>query len=93
MYPKKNAKEISRILMFPTILYALIFIGGGVYLYAPYMLFPGIWCLYQACLWISAIKKKSVHCLPLYQIMGDEKFGFMLIFLYGMFAFLYFLSK
>ena len=76
MYPKKNTKEISQTLMIPTVLYALILIGGGVYLYAPYILFPGIWCLYQACLWISAIKKKSVNCLPLYQIMGDEKLCF-----------------
>eukprot|EP01084_Bolivina_argentea_P077015 139628_1 len=72
LYPSKNPKEITQTLLIPTIVFGLIFIGGGVYLWAPYILFPGIWCIYQFALIISAIKKKAINCLPLYQVL-DEK--------------------
>ena len=75
MYPKRSAKEISTILMIPTVFSGMVSIGGAIYLWAPYLLFPGIWCIYQSILWFTAIKKKAISSLPLYQTT-EEKFSF-----------------
>ena len=75
MYPGKRIKEISQRLVAPQLIFGGLFIGLGAWLFAPYMLFAGIWCIYQFFLWLSAIKKKAVQCLPLYQIM-DERLTF-----------------
>ena len=87
MYPNKTVREISRALSWPTFIFGGLFLGGGGYLFSPSLLFAGIWCVYQGCLWAAATKKKSVEYLPLYQIM-DDKFSNLYTILFVLYAIL-----